>query len=294
MYTVMGATGQVGGATARQLLKEGLPVKVVLRNQQKAQEWINLGAEAVIADYRDAAALEAAFAGSEAVFVMNPPSFYPDKNFSDTRAYVEAIRLALTGAKPSRFVALSSVGGQHDEGTGIIYSLHIVEEELKRVAIPSAFLRAAWFMDNSAWDIEPARKYGEIQSFLAPLDRAIPMISTSDIGSIAAATLKQQWEGTRFLELQGPRPYSPNDIASALSKLLNRPVEAKVVKREDWPDIFIRQGGIAENVQGRLEMLDGFNSGWIDFEQEGTEVVSGRQSLEEALEAIIRRTGQIQ
>ncbi|MCC3381658.1 NmrA family NAD(P)-binding protein [Paenibacillus farraposensis] len=288
MYTVMGVTGQVGGATARHLLKEELPVKVVLRDERKAQEWINLGAKIAIADYRDTAALQTAFADAEAVFVMIPPSFYPDEEFSDTCAYVEAIRLALSAAQPSRFVALSSIGAQHTEGTGIIHSLHILEEQLKRVAIPSAFLRAAWFMENAAWDIGPAREQGRIQSFLTPLNRLIPMISTNDIGAIAAATLQQVWEGIRYLELQGPQPYSPNDIASVLTKLLDRRVEIEVVPRSEWAEIFIGQGGIAANVQGRLEMLDGFNSGWIDFKRKGTEIVTGQVSLEEALKSTFK------
>ncbi|MFF2016177.1 NmrA family NAD(P)-binding protein [Paenibacillus sp. NPDC058177] len=287
MYTVMGVTGQVGGAVANQLLAEGKSVRVVVRDEQKASAWKERGAEVVTADYRDSAALQVAFTGAEAVFVMNPPYFYPEEGFPETKEVVKSIRLALEAAAPQKFVALSSVGAQHPQGLGIIGSLHILEQELSQLSIPSAFLRAAWFMENSLWDIEPAMSNGHIQAYLAPLDRKIPMISTVDIGKIAAATLQQTWEGTRYLELQGPAAYSPKDIASTLAKLLNRNVEAILIPRSDWADTFVQQGGIADRVNGRLEMLDGFNSGWIDFERQGTELITGSVTLEEALNKLI-------
>jgi hypothetical protein len=37
----------------------------------------------------------------------------------------------------------------------------------------------------------------------------------------------------------------------------------------------------------RIEMLDGFNSGWIDFEQTGTEHFKGVRTLEQVLGGLI-------
>jgi nucleoside-diphosphate-sugar epimerase len=46
--------------------------------------------------------------------------------------------------------------------------------------------RAAWFMENAAWDAAPARETGVISSFLQPLDKPVPMVATADVGSAAA------------------------------------------------------------------------------------------------------------
>jgi uncharacterized protein YbjT (DUF2867 family) len=53
------------------------------------------------------------------------------------------------------------------------------------------FLRAAWFMENAAWDI-PSAKIGLIQSYLQLLDRAFPMISSDDVGRAAAAIIQER------------------------------------------------------------------------------------------------------
>lgn len=74
----------------------------------------------------------------------------------------------------------------------MIIQLHLLEEELGSLPIPSAFLRAAWFMENYNWDVDSARERGEIDAFLSPVDRAIPMVATEDIGRLAAKTLQQE------------------------------------------------------------------------------------------------------
>jgi NAD(P)H dehydrogenase (quinone) len=45
--------------------------------------------------------------------------------------------------------------------------------------MPIVFLRPAWFMENSSWDVAPARAQGIIPSFLQPLDKPVPMVATA-------------------------------------------------------------------------------------------------------------------
>ena len=74
-------------------------------------------------------------------------------------------------------------------------------------------------------DIDAARDHGVIQSYLQPLDKAVPMIATADIGRVAAILLQQHWSGQRVVELEGPRPVSPNDIADTFADILGHPVK---------------------------------------------------------------------
>ncbi len=291
MYTVMGITGQVGGATARALLKDGKKVRGIVRNKAKAASWEAAGVELAVADWEDAAALEAAFRGADGVFAMLPANFAPPPGFPEARTISATIRRALEAAKPAKVVYLSSVGGHHEKGLGLITQCHILEEEMKTLAIPNAFIRAAWFLENSQWDVASARDRGEIAAFLDPLDRPFPMVSAEDIGKLAAKTLQQDWKGNRFLELEGPRRYSQIDVAETFARLLNRPVVAKPVPRETWAALFEAQGTPADRTAPRIEMLDGFNSGWIDFEGgAGTEHVRGTRTQEEVFQDLIQKS----
>jgi uncharacterized protein YbjT (DUF2867 family) len=218
---------------------------------------------------------------------MIPPYFAPAPGFPEARAIVSALREALSAAQPPKLVHLSSFGAQQDRGLGLITQLHILEQELSSLPIPSAFLRAAWFMENSLWDIAPARDRGEILSFLQPLDRTVPMVATEDIGRIAAETLIGSWTGNRYIEIEGPKRYSPSNLALVLSNLLHRPVQARSVPRAEWDAAFQSQGTAPERTAPRIDMLDGFNSGWIEFQIQGTEHVFGRLTLTDALGPLV-------
>src|SRR5258708_11205945 len=70
MVLVLGATGRQGGATARHLLNNGWPVRVLVRDPNKpaAQSLRLAGAEVVQGDFEDRASLEAAIQGVYGVF----------------------------------------------------------------------------------------------------------------------------------------------------------------------------------------------------------------------------------
>jgi uncharacterized protein YbjT (DUF2867 family) len=152
-----------------------------------------------------------------------------------------------------------------------------MEQALGGLSIPLTFLRPSWFMDNIAWDVESARDGGIIQSFLQPLDRAIPMVATADIGRVAARLLQEDWQGKRVVELQGPHCVSPNDIARTFAQILGKPVRAEAVARETWGALFKGQG--MKDPIPRIQMLDGFNEGWIEFEGNEDVIIKGQVEL---------------
>jgi NAD(P)H dehydrogenase (quinone) len=289
MYAVMGITGQVGSVVAESLLFHGEKVRAIVRDSNKAAALADRGVEMAAADYDDAIALETAFREVKGVFIMIPPNFAPSPDFREARQTIDAIGTALDHARPERIVYLSSIGAQQTSGLGLITALHLLEEKLDSLSIPSAALRAGWFMENSAWDIAPAREQGKLFSYLQPLDREFALVGTQDIGRIGAKTLLESWQGHRKLEVAGPRRYTPNNIATALSAVLHKSIDPVAVPRETWVSNFVSQGTPENRTALRVEMLDAFNSGWIDFEIPGTEHITGKVELEEVIQSLAAR-----
>lgn len=262
-FAITGITGQVGGVVARTLLAAGHAVRAVVRSAEKGKVWATLGCEVAVAEMNDVAALQTAFAGSAGVFVLLPPNFAPSKGFPETAAIIAALRSALEAAQPGKVVCLSTIGAQASE-PNLLTQLQMMEHALGRLPMPVAFLRAAWFMENAAGDVETAVETGVIQSFLQPLDKPVPMVATADIGRVAAELLHEPATVRKVVELEGPRRVTPNDLAAAFSKALGRTIRAEAVPREKWDALFKAQG-IADPAP-RMRMLDGFNQGWIEFE----------------------------
>jgi uncharacterized protein YbjT (DUF2867 family) len=265
MYAVTGITGKVGSAVAGALLDAGLPVRAVVRDEEKGKPWAAKGCAIAIASVGDADALTKAFSETNGVFLMTPPDFDPEPGFPETRANAVAIKAAIEAARPAKVVFLSTVGAQVSE-PNLLNNSKITEEILRTVSVPVAFLRAAWFMENAAWDVEAARS-GVIPSFLQPLDHAIPMVATADIGRTAAELLRDRWSGVRLVELEGPRRYSARDIGAAFAAALGRDVPMDPIPRDTWEALFRSQG--MKQPMPRIRMVDGFNEGWIDFEGGG-------------------------
>lgn len=289
VYSIIGATGQVGGATARALLGAHYGVRAVVRNPAVAQAWTSRGAEVAIADLVDADALTRAFAGVDGAFVMTPPHLDVSDPFAPNREAIAALRTAILAAGVTHVVYLSSIGAQHDHGLGAIGKLHDLERAFADLPIASVAIRAGWFMENYKGLIAPARESGQIPSMLDPLDLAVPMIATEDIGKAAAELLLRGPKGRSVVELASRRPYSSNDVAHALASIVGRSVEAVTVPRERRLDVYRSWGLSNGGAASMSEMIDGFNSGWIAFEGGGIERMYGETSLEENL-AVLART----
>ncbi len=285
-FAITGITGQVGGVVARTLLAAGHTVRAVVRSVDKGNVWAKQGCQVALAEMSDAQALQAAFAGADGVFILLPPNFAPSKGFPEATAIVAQVSQALEAARPGVIVCLSTIGAQASQ-PNLLTQLQIMEQALGRLPMPVAFLRAAWFMENAAWDVEPALKTGVVQSFLQPLDKPFPMVATADIGRVAAELLRERWDGRKVVELEGPRRVTPNDIAAAFSEILGRAVKMEAVPRERWEALFKGQG-MADPIP-RMRMLDGFNEGWIEFEGGQAGSVKGTVPLATVLRELVSR-----
>jgi uncharacterized protein YbjT (DUF2867 family) len=288
MYAITGITGQVGGAVARTLLAAGQPVRAVVRNADRARSWAAQGCEIVTANMADTAALAAAFDNTAGVFILPPSDFDPAPGFPEAAAVIDAVKSALQKARPQKVVCLSTIGAQAAE-LNLLTQRTMMEQALRDLTMPMAFLRPGWFLENAAWDVAPARDNGTISSFLQPLDRPVPMVATADVGRIAAQLLQEQWTGLRIVELEGPRRVTPNDIAQALARIVGHRVTASIVPRDTWETLFRGQG--MAHPMPRMRMLDGFNEGWIAFEGRESEIIKGEVELETVLRQLVTQAG---
>jgi uncharacterized protein YbjT (DUF2867 family) len=290
MYTIMGATGKVGGAAARALLDLGERLRVVVRDRAKGAAWADRGCEVAIGDLDDATALSAAFAGADGAFVMMPSIFDPSPDFCEAKLMIATLHEALKVGRPGKVVALSTIGAEATK-PNLLNQLGLLERSLSNLSLPVTFLRAAWFMENAALDITAAKDKGEISSYLQPIDRAVPMISTEDVGQAVSALLRENWTGIRVEELEANERVSPNAIADAFAKALGRSVGVRPVPREEWETIF-RSFGMT-NPLPRMQMVDGFNEGWIDFFDRGAGARKGSVTIDQAITTLMNKAARV-
>ncbi len=286
MFAITGITGQVGGAVAHSLLERGRPIRAVVRDPGRAQPWTARGAELAVADIGDPSALANAITGVEGAFILVPPLFDPVPGFPEAKALAAILYAALDRARPPRVVYLSTIGAQAAQ-SNLLTQHTLIENTLRALPLPVTFLRPAWFMENCSWDVAPARDAGILSSFLQPLDKPVPMVAAADIGRVAADLLLNPATASHAVELEGPQRITPNQVASTFAELLGRPVRAEAVPRASWEALFRAQG--MKNPLPRIQMLDGFNEGWIEFEGGAAASRKGTVSLRTVLQSLIQR-----
>jgi len=264
MYIVSGATGQTGSVVANTLLKKGLPVRVIVRSEEKGKPWKDLGAEVAVADVQNTESLSKALAGGKVLYLMNPPNEQSENMFAETEKVIKAFQTAIKNSSLEKLVVLSSIGAHFESGTGPIVTNHLVEQAFGNSDIPTTFVRATYFMENWNSILETVKSEGILPSFLQPLDKKIPQVSVEDIGRIAAEAMLETSEGLQIKELAG-LPYSPNDVAEAFSKVLGKEVKAVAIPEEHWMET-LKTFSSQRNAEAYYEMMQWVNSGSITFE----------------------------
>jgi uncharacterized protein YbjT (DUF2867 family) len=288
MYAIAGVTGHTGSIAAETLLAQGKAVRVIVRDAAKGTAWAKKGAEVAVASLDDVAALTAAFAGVAGAFVLLPPqsSIASPAPLESNRKLAGAIAQAVRAAKLPHVVLLSSVGAQHDKGTGPIQGVHHAERELTATGAAVTAVRAAYFQENWGSALG-ALASGVLPTFI-PAGVRYPQVATRDIGRTAAAALVEGGKPDfQIIELAGPRDYTAHDVAAALAKLTGKPVTAQDAPLDAVVPTFTSLGVSQAAAELYREMFAGIASGHIAWQGGAARQVRGTVEVGETLGALL-------
>jgi uncharacterized protein YbjT (DUF2867 family) len=272
--TVLGATGKTGGTVAERLLAAGTAVKAVGRSQDKLAALAKRGAQTIVADVADTAALTEALRGSDAAYLMIPGDYTkPDMVGQYARA-TEAITRAVQDAGVRRAVFLSSLGAELAAGTGPIVGLNAAEERLRAISgLALLILRAGYFYENNYGTLALIKHQGINGGAIDP-GVAMPTIAAADIGEVAAEALRAaDFSGVVVRELTGPREVTMPEATALIGKAIGKPDLAYVrFPDEGYVEGLKSAGFSADAARLFLEMSQAFNKG-IVRSQAGNEKV---------------------
>lgn len=224
LILVTGATGQQGGAVARELLGAGHRVRAMTRkpNGDAAKAVAALGAEIVKGDLDDPASLKQALAGAWGVFAVQNTW-----EAGVEQEEVQGKRIAeLAKAAGVQHFVYTSVGSAHRH-TGIPHfdNKARVEEKVRQLGFPSFFiLRPVFFMENwaSPW-FKPSIDQGTLAVSVMP-DTKLQMIAVTDVGKYGKVAFEKHAElNGQALDIAGDELTMPQ-TAAVLSKAAGKAV----------------------------------------------------------------------
>jgi uncharacterized protein YbjT (DUF2867 family) len=218
MIAVIGATGNTGRATVKELRALGEDPLCIVRNAEKARNMLGADARTAVADITDRAAVEKALRGVKRVFVVtghNPQAGEQQINILEAAkaAGVEFFAKVSGGRAVVGPDVESVVGRGH----------HAVEEAMKRSGLAWVILRPGLFMQNTFAQAQAIKSEGKIV-LAYPKDLPIAFIDVRDTGAVAARILRDPGGHIgKTYEFTGLRR-TFEDFARVFSEVLGKPV----------------------------------------------------------------------
>jgi uncharacterized protein YbjT (DUF2867 family) len=226
---VIGATGQQGGATARELLERGWPVRALVRDPGSvaADALRRAGADLTVGDLDDPESIRKAMDGVHGVFLvltmMVGARISPEAVVAENRRGVMVADLA-EECGVGHLVYSSLNGADADSGIPYYESKERIEEHIRTLGVPATILRPVSFMDNFATYNRPVLEDGTLVVNLA-VEPQIPMqlIAVRDIGAFAAIAFdRPDGHIGRTLEIAGD-VLTPPEIAETFGRVCGVP-----------------------------------------------------------------------
>jgi uncharacterized protein YbjT (DUF2867 family) len=285
MHIILGGTGRVGSAVARQLLAYGEPVTIVSRNPQKAAALKEKGAEAAIVDVNDTANLHELFRKGERLFLLNPPALPSTDTVAEEKKTLYSILEALKHSGIRKVVAESTYGAHPGDGKGDLNVLYQMERLLQKMDLSVTIIRAAYYMSN--WDgyLEGVKENGQLPAFF-PRDFPLPMVAPHDIGRFAARLMKEPIDKSGLYYVEGPRVCTPNDVAAAFGAALHKAVEVVEIPEAGWVEAFKNTGFSQQAAESYAAMTKATVE---DESEKPTDPVRGSTTIEKYIKELSQR-----
>jgi dihydroflavonol-4-reductase len=223
---VTGATGFVGGAVARTLVRAGVHVRVLVRSQSDAQNLTGLSVEQVQGDLLNPASLRTALLGCRqlyhiaafyALWAKNPAIFY-DVNVTGTRNILSAARLA--GIERTVYcstigaIGLPPDGGLGNEDTPVSLdqmaghykrSKYLAEQEVLKLAkegLPVVIVNPS--APVGAGDVKPTPTGQVIVDFMkgrmpAYIETGMNIVDVDDVAAGHLLAMEKGRQGERYI-----------------------------------------------------------------------------------------------
>lgn len=252
MILITGASGTVGSAVLKEVLKSGKPIRAMYRSKEDAAK-APAGAAAAVADFADKQSLLSALNGVDTVFLVCSP----------VRELVQLESNVIDASREAgvSHVVLNSALGAGDYSKSFPSWHRKVEDKLKASGITHTILRPNGFMQNILAYFAPSiRAQGAFYQSTGAAK--INYIDVRDVAAVAArALLSPQAHSNQTYELNGPEALSHAEVAEKISKAAGRKIQYVDIPAEAQRKSLLDLGMPEWQVSALLELQEYYAAG---------------------------------
>jgi uncharacterized protein YbjT (DUF2867 family) len=222
MILIVGATGDLGGHVARQLLQQGHQVRAMTRDPRRARALVDAGAEVVRGDLRSMASLRVATRDMQAI-VSASHSVMGAWLSSSWRVDDVGQRALIAAAKEAgvgHFVFISGMGASETHAVDFFRTKARIESHLKRSGLSHSILRPGPFMEFHTYKlIGQAVRAGKRVVLFGDGINPRNYVAAGDVARFVVLALTDGRLRGETIELGGPENLTGMDVVGVFEKL---------------------------------------------------------------------------
>jgi len=280
---VTGATGHLGGLVITSLLRRGAePADIVAvgRNTDRLAELAHLGVTTRVADYDDAASIDAALVGATRVLLISGMDF--GKRVAQHQAVINAaVRAGV------EFLAYTSITKADTSGMRLAAEHLATERALTASGLAVAILRNSWYLENYLGDLAGTIGRGVVLG--AAGTGRVSAATRADYADAAAAVLLAPTVAAGAVYELGGAPFSLDEYAATLQSASGKPVVYRNLPADEFAAALVAAGLPEGYAQVLADSDEGIARGDLDTDPAVLAELIGRQptSLADAVTAAL-------
>jgi uncharacterized protein YbjT (DUF2867 family) len=259
MIVITAPTGNIGRRLLSLLVEaapaHGEELRVVVRDPARLPQTVRGRVEVVTGSHGDAATVERAFTGADAVFWLVPPdgSVTPDEAYT---GFTRPAARAFAAHGVGHVVGVSALGRGTPQAAqaGLVTAALAMDDLIADSGVAYRALANPSFFENLLEEADSIRENGVFTDTVAA-DRPAPLVAVADIAATAARLLlDRSWTGAGSVPVLGPQDLSPNDLARIMTEELGRPVRYHRQPLDELRSALLGYGLNEAFVEGMVEM----------------------------------------
>uniref|UniRef100_UPI0034E05604 NAD(P)H-binding protein n=1 Tax=Streptomyces flavofungini TaxID=68200 RepID=UPI0034E05604 len=236
MIVVTAPTGNIGRHLLPLLLDSphAEAVRVVVRDPARLPGAVRDRVDVVVGSHGDAAVVDRAFEGADAVFWLVPPdsSRTPEEAY---RGFSRPAVEAFTAHGVGHVVGVSALGRGTPvaDRAGLVTASLAMDDLISATGVAYRALANPSFFENVLEEADSIREKGVFTDAVDG-DHKAPLVAVADIAAVAAGLLRDRsWTGSGSVPVLGPQDLSYNDLARIITEQLGRPVRYECQPLDD-------------------------------------------------------------
>ena len=251
---VTAPTGHIGSKLANILLDRKSDVTLIARHPEKVNYLASRGAKVIAGEHSDAALVEQAVGGADALFWLTPSEMTSHDPLGTARRMAEAGASVIRKHPDLHVVQLSSAGAFLPSGTGPIVGHYETEEKFRAAGKNIVSLRPNAFMENVIFSLPTIIGQNSIYTSI-PGSVKTPFIATQDIAEVAAEFLLKPIDGHHVIDIVGPQEISFDEWARIAGQAIGKQIRVVTVPG-DTLKAAMSQGGMSREMAALMVEME--------------------------------------